>query len=240
MKLILVSTLVLAGLVPASGSAQDTVRVPRRIDRPARRDTVQFAADSISWRMIRDSVRYEPRKGTMIGDSVRYTPRDSVRWSLPKDSVRWVFADARPDTARAQGSLKGLALAEYGTTKAAVLQTQNGNTFAQHLFPPELVMQHQSRLKLTEQQRAAIVQEISRLQATAVNVQWRVADESEKLSDLLSRDSVAETAALEQVNKVIEYETAVKRAQLSMLIRIRNVLTTEQRAILRELLRPPR
>jgi Spy/CpxP family protein refolding chaperone len=118
---------------------------------------------------------------------------------------------------------------------------QNGNaSFAQHLFAPELVMQHQTRLKLTEQQRTAIVQEINRLQTNAVNVQWRVAEESEKLSELLSQDAVSETAALEQVNKVIEFETAVKRAQLSMLIRIRNVLTAEQRAILRNLQKPAR
>jgi Spy/CpxP family protein refolding chaperone len=237
MKLILVATFALAGLAPASGIAQDTVRTSRRVDRRiAPRDTVRFAIDSIRWTMIRDSLRYVPR------DSTR------VRWALPKDSVRWLAlaTGTGQDTARTRWNLWNLRSStrpapSESWTPAPALQNQNGNAgFAQHLFPPELVMQHQTRLRLTEQQRTTIVQEINRLQATAVNVQWRVADESEKLSELLSHDSVAETAALEQVNKVIEYETAVKRAQLAMLIRIRNVLTAEQRAILRNLQKPAR
>jgi hypothetical protein len=89
--------------------------------------------------------------------------------------------------------------------------------------------------ELTEAQRNVIVQEISRLQATAVQVQWRVADESEKLAGLLERDSVAEAEVLSQAERMMGFETAVKRAQLSMLIRIRNVLSAEQRAMLRDL-----
>ena len=109
--------------------------------------------------------------------------------------------------------------------------------FAQHLFPPELVMQHQARLKITEAQRNVIVAEISKLQATAVQVQWRVGDESEKLAELLQRETVAEADVLAQADRMIMYETAVKRAQLSMLIRIRNTLTPEQREMLQELRR---
>lgn len=109
------------------------------------------------------------------------------------------------------------------------------NSFERHLFPPELIMQHQSRLRITESQRNVIVAEISRLQTTAVQVQWRVGDESEKLSELLQREPVAEAEALAQAERLIMHETAVKRAQLSMLIRIRNVLTPEQRSTLLEI-----
>lgn len=237
MKMPLVVALTLVGVLPSLGMSQDTARTARKVDKRLmlRWDTVRFATDSTRWTIFRDSVRWIPR------DSMRrVVTKDSVRFALAKDSAWRFFAGARQDPARPQGGRRGGgAPVEYSSTTTPALQNQNGNAgFAQHLFPPELVMQHQSRLKLTEQQRTAIVQEINRLQATAVNVQWRVADESEKLSELLSQDAVAETAALEQVNKVIEYETAVKRAQLSMLIRIRNVLTAEQRAILRNLPKP--
>lgn len=106
--------------------------------------------------------------------------------------------------------------------------------FEQYLFPPELVMQHQTRLKITEAQRSLIVGEITKLQVTAVQVQWRVGDESEKLAELLRREPVAEAEVLAQADRLITHETAVKRAQLSMLIRIRNTLTTEQRQMLQE------
>jgi Spy/CpxP family protein refolding chaperone len=121
------------------------------------------------------------------------------------------------------------------TEKPLELSQDPAAAFAQHLFPPELVMQHQSRLKLTEQQRTVIVQEINRLQATAVQVQWRVADESEKLNELLAKEGTPEADILSQAERMMGFEIAVKRAQLSMLIRIRNTLTPEQRQMLQEL-----
>jgi Spy/CpxP family protein refolding chaperone len=228
MKTILAATL--AVILSASlGTTQDTTRTVRKAAKPVP------GSDSIR-KVPRDSVRV-----LFARDSILRFRRDSVRWDVPRDSVRWLAGSVRFDTSRTYRSWDSVRSSpvEFGKASAPTAYNQNGNsTFAQHLFPPELVMQHQSRLKLTEQQRNTIVQEISRLQATAVQVQWRVADESEKLSELLSHDSVAEAAALEQVDKMIGFETAVKRAQLSMLIRIRNVLTPEQRAMLRNLQKP--
>ena len=107
--------------------------------------------------------------------------------------------------------------------------------FSQHLYPPELIMQNQGRLRITETQREAILTEIYKVQATAAQVQWRVAEESEKLNALLERDNVQESDALNQADRMMNSELAVKRAQLTMLIRIRNLLSAEQRAMLKEL-----
>jgi Spy/CpxP family protein refolding chaperone len=244
MKTILAVALAVA-LSTSLGTAQDTTRTVRKADKLVpRRDSLR--------KVPRDSVRF-----LIGGDTVLWLNRDSVRWVLADikpmwdssrtyrlvaDSIRWRISSAPFDpsrTYRSWDSVRSSPSVEFGSTTPPTAYSQNGNsTFAQYLFPPEFVMQHQSRLKLTEQQRNFIVGEITRLQATAVQVQWRVADESEKLSELLSHDSVAEAAALEQVDKVIGFETAVKRAQLSMLIRIRNVLTPEQRELLRSLQRP--
>lgn len=109
--------------------------------------------------------------------------------------------------------------------------------FSQHLYPPELIMQNQGRLKITESQREAILQEIYKVQATAAQVQWRVSDESEKLNQLLERENVQESEALAQADRMMTWEIAVKRAQLTMLIRIRNLLTAEQKAMLKDLRR---
>jgi Spy/CpxP family protein refolding chaperone len=109
--------------------------------------------------------------------------------------------------------------------------------FAQHLIPPELIMQNQGRLKITEAQRTAIMQQINKVQETATQAQWRVADESEKLNVLLARDDVPEADVLAQAERLMTWESAVKTAQLTMLIRIRNVLTPEQLTMLREMRR---
>jgi Spy/CpxP family protein refolding chaperone len=109
--------------------------------------------------------------------------------------------------------------------------------YSQHLYPPELIMQNQGRLRITESQREAILQEIYKVQATAAQVQWRVSDESEKLNQLLERENVQESEALAQADRMMTWEIAVKRAQLTMLIRIRNLLTAEQKAMLKDLRR---
>ena len=111
------------------------------------------------------------------------------------------------------------------------------SAYSQHLYPPELIMQNQGRLKITESQREAILQEIYKVQATAAQVQWRVSDESEKLNQLLERENAQEAEVLAQADRMMTWEIAVKRAQLTMLIRIRNLLTTEQKAMLKGLRR---
>lgn len=109
--------------------------------------------------------------------------------------------------------------------------------FSQHLIPPELIMQNQGRLRITEAQRTAIMQEINKVQETATQAQWRVADETEKLNELLARDNAPEADVIAQAERLMNWESAVKRAQLTMLIRIRNVLTQEQLTMLREMRR---
>ena len=42
---------------------------------------------------------------------------------------------------------------------------------------------------------------------------------------------------LTQAERMMSYEVAVKRAQLAMLVRIRNLLTPDQKAMLKELRR---
>lgn len=107
--------------------------------------------------------------------------------------------------------------------------------FAAHLFPPELVMQHQTRLGLSREQRTAITDAIKELQAAVVDLQWRMQEETQRLEELLAGSSVDAAAALTQVDRVLEVERAVKRTHLGMLIRIKNTLTAEQQAMLGEL-----
>ena len=107
--------------------------------------------------------------------------------------------------------------------------------FEQYVFPPELVMQHQRRIRLTEDQRNAITREISQVQAAATQLQWRLMDDAQALADQLERAPVNEQETLAQIDRMLNSEAMVKRAQLTMLIRIKNILTAEQRAMLDDL-----
>ena len=106
---------------------------------------------------------------------------------------------------------------------------------AQHVFAPDLVMRHAAEIGLDEKQRAAIKDAVIKMQSKVLDVQWDVQAESEKMVRLLQASPVDETAVLAQADKVMALEREVKRTHLSLLVRIRNVLTDAQREKLREL-----
>lgn len=106
---------------------------------------------------------------------------------------------------------------------------------AQFVFPPELVMQHQRAIGLKPEQRAAITRAVGEFQPKVTEIQWQMQDESQRLAELLDKPSVEQAAALAQVDKVLALEREVKRAHISLLIQIKNTLTQEQQAALRNL-----
>ncbi len=106
---------------------------------------------------------------------------------------------------------------------------------AANLFPPELVMQYQSEIKLTEDQRNALMAEIQKTQSRLVDLQDRLQKEVEAFGILLKKDEVDEQSALAQLDKVLNEEREVKRAHLALVLGIKNKLTTEQAVKLREI-----
>jgi len=110
---------------------------------------------------------------------------------------------------------------------------------AQELFPPELVMQYHQEINLSEGQSRAIRDEIQKAQAKFVDMQWDLQSETEKLVLLLKARPADEAAVLSQMDKVLDRERAIKRTQISLLVRIRNLLTDAQQNKLTELRRRP-
>jgi Spy/CpxP family protein refolding chaperone len=100
---------------------------------------------------------------------------------------------------------------------------------AARLFPPELIMGHQKEIGLEDKQRQAIVAEVQKLQGQVVDLQWKMQSAAEELLKLLDEARVDEAKTLAQADQVMGLERDIKRAHLGMLIRIRNVLTAEQR-----------
>jgi Spy/CpxP family protein refolding chaperone len=102
-------------------------------------------------------------------------------------------------------------------------------------FPPELVMQHQQTIGLTDTQKNFFKTELRKAQMRFTELQWQLSDESEKLAAIVKQEPLDESAALAQLDKVLNAEREIKRVQLSLVIQIRNNLTPEQRARLTEL-----
>jgi Spy/CpxP family protein refolding chaperone len=108
---------------------------------------------------------------------------------------------------------------------------------APHVFAPDLVMRHAAEIGLDEKQRAAIKDAVIKTQSKVLDVQWEVQGEAEKMARLLQANPVDEAAVLAQADKVMALEREVKRTHLSLLVRVKNVLTDAQREKLKELRR---
>ncbi len=115
-------------------------------------------------------------------------------------------------------------------------QPQQPDPFAGNLFPPELIMQHQQALGLTEEQKTFLKDELSKAQTRFADLQFGLQGEVEKLAALIKQEPVDEAQTLTQVDKVLGLEREIKRTQIGLLIRIKNKLTPEQQARLREII----
>jgi hypothetical protein len=117
---------------------------------------------------------------------------------------------------------------------ATVAQTEEPSqpTFSKEiestLYPPKLVMDHQSELGIEEGQRATILEGLRTTQSKLVEVDWRLRGEKEKLASALSSAHVDEKEALSIAERVMRLENQIKAAHLGMLIRMKNTLTEAQ------------
>ena len=107
------------------------------------------------------------------------------------------------------------------------------------IFPPDMVMQHQRELGLTEEQKTFMRGEINRTTTRFNELQWQMQDAMEALHETMKANSVNEQLALSQLDKVLDNEREMKRAHMELAIRIKNKLTPEQQAKLQSM-RPPK
>ncbi|HEU4531860.1 MAG TPA: hypothetical protein VFR59_11775 [Steroidobacteraceae bacterium] len=101
------------------------------------------------------------------------------------------------------------------------------------LFGPELILKHQSKLKLSDKQRDLIGAELKRVQAQVAESDWQLLTEASQLQELIDQHPVDGKAVLGGVDKVFEAENRKKRLYMEMLINIKNALTPEQVAYLK-------
>ncbi len=110
-----------------------------------------------------------------------------------------------------------------------------GDPFAAYLFPPDQVMSHSLELGLDDVQKTAIKNEVRNVQGKFVDLQFALQGESEKMIRLLQEKPVDETKVLAEVDRILALEKDIKKMQVSLLIRVKNVLTPAQQARLSEL-----
>jgi Spy/CpxP family protein refolding chaperone len=103
------------------------------------------------------------------------------------------------------------------------------------LFPPELVMQHQEEIGLTEAQKNFLKTESRKAALRFTELQWQLSDAAEKMAAVVKQPKVDEQQATAMLDQVLEAEREIKRLQISLVIRIKNNLTPEQQARLQDI-----
>ena len=96
------------------------------------------------------------------------------------------------------------------------------------LFPPELVMARQNAIGLSDAQKTYLRAEILKAQTRFTELQWQLQDAMEGLIGLLKQSKADEVQVAAQLDKVLASERDIKRAQIALLVRIKNNLTEEQ------------
>ena len=106
--------------------------------------------------------------------------------------------------------------------------------FAKYLFSPERVIGHARDIGLDDSQKARVRDEVQKAQPKFLDAQFSMQEAMGRLTPLLQEKTVDEARVLAEIDKVLALEREVKRLQISMLVRIKNILTPAQQARLAE------
>lgn len=115
------------------------------------------------------------------------------------------------------------------------MRPPHSDPVGEQVFPPDLVLQHQKAIALTDAQRSALIAEIKRVQESMVEYQADLARNVERLVEILKPDRVDEAQALAQLDLVLATEREIKRQHIALAARIKNLLAPEQLRQLRAL-----
>ena len=119
-------------------------------------------------------------------------------------------------------------------------QQQSGDDrFGRYFFSPELVMKNEDITDLTDDQRADLKSKIRNAQSNFNDLQWRLQDKIEKLISVIKQPHPDQHEVMTRLESVLATEGDIKRAQIKLLVEIKNGLTFEQQAKLEEMRNKP-
>lgn len=128
--------------------------------------------------------------------------------------------------------LAGICLILFATVASAQGQGVPKDVFKGKLFPPNIILEHQDELQLSKEQFTAIRAAVVEVQATVAEHEWDLREAYQRAMADLDESPVDEEKVLENIDAVLMAENKVKKLQVAMLIRLRNLLTDEQVAYL--------
>lgn len=115
---------------------------------------------------------------------------------------------------------------------AAAMAQEKGEPFKGKLFPPNVILDNQAELGLSKEQFTKIRAAVVEVQSGVAEHEWDMREAYLKLMKELDESPVDEARVLEHASAALSAENQVKKMQIAMLVRLKNLLTAEQIAML--------
>ncbi len=120
----------------------------------------------------------------------------------------------------------------------AFAENPKEDIFKGKLFAPDIVLQQQAELHLTKQQFTAIRAAVVEVQSGVAEHEWDMREAYQALMLELDKAPISEAEVLKHATKALLAENALKKMQMTMLIKLKNLLDAEQVAYLESVVAP--
>jgi Spy/CpxP family protein refolding chaperone len=117
-----------------------------------------------------------------------------------------------------------------GTVSA---QQAKDDVFKGKLFAPDVILQQQAELNLTKEQFTGIRAAVVEVQSGVAEHEWDMREAYQALMLELDKTPVNEAEVLKYATTALLAENQVKKKQMAMLVKLKNLLTAEQVAYLK-------
>ncbi len=107
--------------------------------------------------------------------------------------------------------------------------------FAGAFFPPELVLMARDRIALTQEQQQALRTQVEKAQPRSDELRAQLEKETAALSALVKQERLEGATVITQLDKVLDAERELKHLHVGLGVAIKNLLTPDQQATLREI-----
>jgi periplasmic protein CpxP/Spy len=128
-----------------------------------------------------------------------------------------------------------LLLAALLPMTAASGKDSTTDPLAGAFFPPELVFLARDQIGLTQKQENVFRDRVEKMQIHSEELRVKLERETAALAALANQEHVDEAAIIAQLDKVLDAEREVKHLHVGLGVAIKNLLTPEQQAKLREI-----
>ena len=102
------------------------------------------------------------------------------------------------------------------------------DVFKGKLFAPNIILENRDQLNLSKEQFTAIRAAVVEVQADVAEHEWDMQEAYQALMVELDKSPVDENKVLEYAGQALLAENQVKKKQMAMLVRLKNLLTEEQ------------